>query len=564
MVSTAAFVLACVATFASYPSMSAHAQSNQTNSAAVWHLHYDFFDYTANRNVTAFLWLPERAPVVRGLILSFMILAEYRMAADPAIRAAAQQQQLAILYMYPGFVSVFDGPNGDAAIFESVLSNISVSSGHPELRTAPLLPFGHSTGAIFARNIAYYYPNRTVGVIYYKSGNIECPYWASCDDNNTLARYSIPLCAVNGEFEEFGPSGPHPPGESWEIQWLTVRSTLWFMRTHGHLWQQIVDPGAGHRSWHDGVAQYVALWISKAAQYRIPALPCTNCSVPWYPAYAAGQGLIPLLNLSSTVGWLSDSNIKPLVSMPLPWGQYRGNKTTAWWHFDNELAAAWYAFQVGVNPQRSDQNVSFLFNDGLQNEEYVLPSSLIAEPDGSLANITALSSAGTAIARYWISQGSAAQTGLSTFRMQLNSNAWAGSDRSTGLSSSDYTVHVLAQTYGDSMYRAAEFSSYVRVSSNQGKAVSNSITFAPLPYGLTDASPPVALNATASSGLPVSFFVLSGPATVNGSILTLQPVPASAGTFDSLPLTVIAWQWGDQSTNTAAWVVQTANVTRSA
>lgn len=47
-----------------------------------------------------------------------------------------------------------------------------------------------------------------------------------------------------------------------------------------------------------------------------------------------------------------------------------------------------------------------------------------------------------------------------------------------------------------------------------------SITFTTqLEYWFTD--PPVALSATASSGLPVSFAVVSGPATLNGNMLTL-------------------------------------------
>jgi len=53
-----------------------------------------------------------------------------------------------------------------------------------------------------------------------------------------------------------------------------------------------------------------------------------------------------------------------------------------------------------------------------------------------------------------------------------------------------------------------------------GSKEAQTITFvapaSPVPFG----APPVTLNATASSGLPVTFSVLSGPGTVNGNVLT--------------------------------------------
>ena len=74
------------------------------------------------------------------------------------------------------------------------------------------------------------------------------------------------------------------------------------------------------------------------------------------------------------------------------------------------------------------------------------------------------------------------------------------------------------------------------------------ITFEP-PADGTYNGDPVALAATASSGLPVSFSVLSGPATVAGDILTVTDVgtvvieasQAGEGNFNATP-----W-WTDRS-----------------
>ena len=67
-----------------------------------------------------------------------------------------------------------------------------------------------------------------------------------------------------------------------------------------------------------------------------------------------------------------------------------------------------------------------------------------------------------------------------------------------------------------------------------------SISFPPVGTKLTS-DPPFSLSATATSGLPISYSVISGPATVNGDILTLTGTPgtvvvqadqAGNGTYD--------------------------------
>ena len=78
-------------------------------------------------------------------------------------------------------------------------------------------------------------------------------------------------------------------------------------------------------------------------------------------------------------------------------------------------------------------------------------------------------------------------------------------------------THVLSARYsGDSNFQPS-------TAPNQTVVVSlktQTITFPAIPnHGVTDA--PFALNATASSGLPVTYIVSSGPATVSGSTVTL-------------------------------------------
>ena len=82
--------------------------------------------------------------------------------------------------------------------------------------------------------------------------------------------------------------------------------------------------------------------------------------------------------------------------------------------------------------------------------------------------------------------------------------------------------------------------------------VAQTITFAALADKLTS-SAPFALGATASSALPVTFSIVSGPATVSGSTLTLA---GTAGT-----VVVRAAQAGNENFAAATFVDQSFNVT---
>ena len=80
------------------------------------------------------------------------------------------------------------------------------------------------------------------------------------------------------------------------------------------------------------------------------------------------------------------------------------------------------------------------------------------------------------------------------------------------------------------------------------------ITFTALPSPVTFGVSPIMLSATASSGLPVTFSVISGPATVSGSTLTIT----GAGT-----VVVAANQAGNADHTAAAQVTQTIVVNKA-
>jgi len=109
------------------------------------------------------------------------------------------------------------------------------------------------------------------------------------------------------------------------------------------------------------------------------------------------------------------------------------------------------------------------------------------------------------------------------------------------------TVTVQANQAGNSSFNAAPSTN---VSFNVAKA-DQSVTFAVLPDRAAD-SPPFSLSATSSSGLPVTFNVVSGPASLATNVVTLL----GAGT-----VIVSASQPGNSNYNAATTVQRSFNVT---
>ncbi len=82
------------------------------------------------------------------------------------------------------------------------------------------------------------------------------------------------------------------------------------------------------------------------------------------------------------------------------------------------------------------------------------------------------------------------------------------------------TVVVAADQAGNSNYTAAPQATATIVVNKASQTISFTPPASPVAYGV----PAIALSATSNSGLPVSFTVLSGPATVSGSALSVTGV----------------------------------------
>jgi len=150
--------------------------------------------------------------------------------------------------------------------------------------------------------------------------------------------------------------------------------------------------------------------------------------------------------------------------------------------------------------------------------------------------------------------GATKQVGVDTFRIWM--------DRGTVIKTGQpWEPFVFAYHPGDSQYRVA----YRPIQINTAAAVNNingsaqTISFPTIPNQVATNLQSISLNATASSGKPVQFFMASGPYRNDendsqGSILVPDTAIPPQTKF---PMRVVvgAWQWGTPSTLQSAPIV---------
>lgn len=270
------------------------------------------------------LWIPPGCRQVRGIILCDTIVIAGKLAQTPAIRIAAAENDLAVILS--GFDAIFDykQDNGPERL-AGLLTELAAKAGHPELPHAPLLTVGHSTSGIFARNVARWQPDRVIGILHIKSGNfhhhIPVP---------GAGFAGVPMLAINGEYEEYGPEGGLRP-EYWkQTQWIMARDQILRLRRGNpeYLIALAVDPFGTHTSWSDELTDLCALFIRATAQRRLPPPP----SDPATP--------VRCRPLAAAEGWLVDADIKAPAHPAGPYAGYPGRKTEAFWVPDGDFAAA--------------------------------------------------------------------------------------------------------------------------------------------------------------------------------------------------------------------------------
>jgi hypothetical protein len=453
----------------------------------------------------ALLWLPPRAGTLRGLLVGGQLGIELEIALAPSVRQACTDCSLGIVYFVPHVSALFhywEAGNTDTQRFLKALDNVAEVSGHAELRRVPWITMGHSTAGIFCRNVAYWKPERVAGIVHIKSGNFHQK--EHLPPNGTLA--GIPLVALNGQFETFGPASGIDPEYGRETQWVYVRKDVQQFResNHNYLMSLWVHHGDDHFHGAPELSEYAALFIRKTAQYRLPnELP-------------SGHEPVQALPLKAEDGWLTDSDFYSLRHEPARYAEYKGDKSKALWHYDQEIAEAsqlWHKqlgkHQVLDNPKLEwlDEGDGWTFKATCEwlpawPEKY--GGKHVGQPVGH---------SGTPILFRCKITEPVVQAGPNTFRLMrpaVNKNR---------------SVNIAAFHPGDEQYRSTVRWGSLNMPQVKGQA--QRIEFPPV-RDLQVGGEPRELKATASSGLPVYYEVDYGPVVIKDGKLAIADVPENA------------------------------------
>jgi hypothetical protein len=496
---------------------------------------------------TAFLWIPPEARQIRGVVMSGMTLAEREMSKDPQIRKACAEQQLAILFQKTGL--------GGPAQQQKVLDDFARVSGYRDLSVAPLFFFGHSAGGPPAKSLAIKLADRCFGVGQYRGG---VP--GGKDETDTVPP-GVPSLMMVGQFDEFGGVMRNEAGR--ENPWESgIDGLIVFRAKHEqHLGSIAVEPGAGHFAWSERNGAYLALFIQKAAQARIPDWPADAKAPVTCKAIAPGSG------------WLTSLALKtPGDVEPAPEDSYKGDKAKAAWHFDEAMARATVAYHAGIgrkdqfirwtDPVTIDAGARYFFTqpkwvgDGQTLEvhpffldKYPADKSGGGQPRWHQAGQPAgYSTAPIQVKRVG---GPLVPTGPNTLRLRCDGLAPAGD-------SGRYTF--MAYSVGDAEYRHTEQVGMIKGFTGFTKGKDQTITFPPV-GNLKAGGGPVTLKAASDADLPVEYYVAYGPAVVEDGQLKIADLPARA-TFP-IEVKVVAYQFGrgvEPFVKTAAAVEQVIKI----
>lgn len=462
----------------------------------------------------AYLWIPPDAQRVRGLIIGLDNMLEKAMFEDPVIRRTAAECGLGIVWIAPGsegkgtpLDQEFSPRNEAAAVLQQTLAALAKESGYGEVEFLPLLAVGHSAATPFVWGIAEWNPSRVLAIIPIKG-------WYP-----SHAPPGIPVFHISQEWTEWT--------DNWGEDWVRrERPAALKLRAEGDqaLVAEFLDAGAGHFDWTSDSADVVAMFIRKAVRYRLPETDGGSQPVELKPIDFRSGSLIDAFKLGTPEG-------KPVNAV-----DSRGEPKNAFWYFDRELADAVNRYAM-ERLSKKPQAIDFLV-DGQ-------PAPLIKggfadfhpplQPDGVTFKVAAtfLERSPTTIL-FAVCSGGLRQTGPDTFKVALDRGSIARQGPPWG-------PWVLARQPGDKEYRSADRPAHAWISMRLTDGTPQTIRFPEIPdqhIGVKS----LKLQAVADSGLPVQYFVISGPVELNGDTLSFAEIPPRT----RFPTRVIigAYQWG--------------------
>jgi hypothetical protein len=482
------------------------------------------------------LWIPPNCERVRGVVFGQHNMEEEPILEHPIFRAALAELGFAEVWVAPGFDAHFRFDQGAGERFDAMMAALAEQSGYEELNHAPLVPIGHSAAASMPWYIAAWKPQRVLACI---STSGQWPYVPDEKNASHVAGRSVdtvPGIVTIGEYEWADENIP---------KGLKIRAA------HPTFPLSALGcPADGHFAATDEKVEFLALYLRKAARYRLPAESSSN-----------GAAELKPIDPTQT-GWLVDRYRfkRDPLARAAPVRRYAGDAAQAYWWFDEEIAKAAEAFQArhrgkpallgyvqdgAIVPQvnGTHQQVTLKFRPGDDGVTFKLtPTFLDTVPEGRPTRWAA-KKAGEPIEKPTDGPpieirkitGPVEKLADDTWTLDLYRESLLNDRRGND-------AWFIAIWPGGGGYKRAMQQAVMRIPHRNDKGTEQLITF-PTITDLKRGGAPIKLGATATSGMPVRYFIREGPAeVVDGNMLKLTQIPPRAKF--PVRVTVVAWQWG--------------------
>ena len=489
----------------------------------------------------AFLWIPPNCKQLRAVVVGQNNMIEQGILEHPDFRKTLADESIGEVFIAPPFEFIFrfDKDAGDR--FNDVMQRLAATSGYSELNFAPVVPLGHSACASFPWNFAAWKSERALAVLSVH-GDAPLTKYTGCGQPNpdwgSRTLDGVPGLMVMAEYEW----GDNEHGVD------RLSPALEYRRQHPQApIAMLAEPGNGHFNYSDDLVKFLAVFVWKAAETRLPKELPTNSAPVLKPVDSANGWLVERWHLN-----------QPRKFKPAPVAKYKGDSKEAFWCFDKEMAWAVYNYmadQPGKLPQLlsiTDGQSPLEKGCGEPVEPRFLPDADgvtfhlqtafmdFVPTNGNAArwvNLHAGSKLGHATGGGPIQLhkivGPVIQVGANAFQFAMN-RINSTEDRR------NFDIWVWASHSGDAKYKSMVQQAMIRVPQNT-EGVEQKISFPEIP-DVKAGTKSVTLGATSDAGTKVCYYILAGPAEVTGNVLKFTAIPPRAKF--PVKVTVVAWQFG--------------------
>ncbi len=491
-----------------------------------------------NGEARAYLWIPPSCKKIKAVIFAQNNMEEQSILEDTRFREAISRMDIAEVWVSPAYDGLFRFDQGAGETFNGIMNDIADVSGYSELKYAPFIGLGHSAAASAPYYMAAWNLQRALAAIsvsgqwpYFRNSAFAPDIWGNRNIDH------IPCLETMGEYEA---------ANGWSAEGLKERQQHPLIPL-----SMLAMPAQGHFATSAKKINYIALYIKKVLQYRLPK------DTP--------DGQVPeLIPVDPTkTGWLVDKwrYNQESTAPPAPVNKYKGDKTQAFWYFDEEMAnlTAFYESEhrnqkpqlIGyvqhntmVAQRNTHQQVNLKFEPGADGITFKIHTSFYDTVAGGSprlpvwAGLPVGAKLGHANGPINVERitGPVIKLNDTTFRVNPQLGYWQNPH--------SYELWFAATNAGDDVYKPAVQQAQMLVPPRNAQGKEQHITFA----AIADQRPGtkgIKLNALSDAQVPVYFYVQDGPAELNGDRINLTDIPPRA--HFPLKVTVIAWQYGNSN-----------------